>query len=436
MYKDMKTQYIIPLIITAMLSSCSPDPSTDLLASYGFGFLESNEERLLAGETSGSTLNYYVYTDEYSRADSLMVVFEALIGGGSVTQEYDYILPGDTLEAQWQLGSDEVRQVLEASVYDMQGNHLSFARRTAYGFRENEWDGINIFPDGNMRDMVADTATGMTLMISNMLYRQGDSYFLWKQVNDQVFAAAGIPVTVEIDSDGVVYASTWRGEVLRSNDHGQSWTICTKPYPERYQYVYNYVANDNSLWSFVPGYTVKRSLDGGDTWNEMDGDMGDVGFGDVFRLDNGNLVYHGSDCCSLYMSDDDGQSWTNIPTPGYSVKLFVGDNDELIIVTQESGMSIYHSDDYGTTFTLVHRVMPQFGTIMHNTFTRYGDFYYVLIPGFGILKTYDLKEYENYWINTDLMDLFIDHNGVLIAKDHDYETVYYRNNTDRNFYFR
>lgn len=38
-------------------------------------------------------------------------------------------------------------------------------------------------------------------------------------------------------------------------------------------------------------------------------------------------------------------------------------------------------------------------------------------------------EYENYRVNTDLMDLFIDHKGVLIAKDHDYETVYYRNNT-------
>ncbi|HCC69554.1 MAG TPA: hypothetical protein DEQ09_00140 [Bacteroidales bacterium] len=67
---------------------------------------------------------------------------------------------------------------------------------------------------------------------------------------------------------------------------------------------------------------------------------------------------------------------------------------------------------------------------MLNTFTRYDDFYYVLIQGFGIMKTYDLVNYDNYWRNDDLLDLFIDHNGVLIAKDWDYKTVYYRNNTE------
>jgi len=34
------------------------------------------------------------------------------------------------------------------------------------------------------------------------------------------------------------------------------------------------------------------------------------------------------------------------------------------------------------------------------------------------------REDENYRVNTDLMDLLIDHNGVLIAKDHDYQTLY------------
>lgn len=81
-------------------------------------------------------------------------------------------------------------------------------------------------------------------------------------------------------------------------------------------------------------------------------------------------------------------------------------------------------------FTNVHSVSPQFITSMLNTFTRYDDFYYVLIQGFGIMKTYDLVNYDNYWRNDDLLDLFIDHNGVLIAKDWDYKTVYYRNNTE------
>jgi hypothetical protein len=53
----------------------------------------------------------------------------------------------------------------------------------------------------------------------------------------------------------------------------------------------------------------------------------------------------------------------------------------------------------------------------------------VLIPGYGILKSGDLIVYEDYWINSALRNLFIDHNGVLIARELGNNTVHYRNNT-------
>jgi len=66
---------------------------------------------------------------------------------------------------------------------------------------------------------------------------------------------------------------------------------------------------------------------------------------------------------------------------------------------------------------------------MENTFNKWGNFYYIIIPGYGILKSSDLIHYEVYWHNTDLRNLFIDYNGVLIAKDWDWKTVYYRKNS-------
>jgi hypothetical protein len=67
---------------------------------------------------------------------------------------------------------------------------------------------------------------------------------------------------------------------------------------------------------------------------------------------------------------------------------------------------------------------------MDKLFNKWGNFYYVLMPGFGILKSYDLNTYDVYWTNKNLNKLFIDHNGVMIAKDWNMNTVYYRKNTE------
>lgn len=426
----MKKTYIVAAVMFSMLVSCTPDPSQRVIENYSFNFYSNSPERLEAGEVNDVALTFNDYSSELAGTDSVRVVFETKTGGGNITQESDYVPAGESLEAEWVMGTESTKQLLRASLFDLQGNYLTYVDNTAYGFRDNEWNAIDLTPDGRMRDIVTDPDYDLSLMVSDGLYRQADKYFLWEKVNDPLFESEGNPRTVEIDKNGVIYISTWKGEILKSTDHAESWTMCTKPYPDRPYFIYNYVANDNSVWAFVHEYPIKRSLDGGETWEEIGGDLSDHGFGDVFRLDNGNLLYHGSDCCSLYMSDDDGTTWTPVPTPGYSIKLFVGDNDEIIIVTQVSGIGIYISTDYGENFTSVHAVSPQFGTSMNNTFTWYDDFYYVLIPGFGIMKTYDLVNYENYWRNDDLLDLFIDHNGVLIAKDWDYKTVYYRNNTE------
>jgi hypothetical protein len=191
-----------------------------------------------------------------------------------------------------------------------------------------------------------------------------------------------------------------------------------------------HVSNDNYIWIYKFDYPTKYSKDGGNTWLTAGSGLSSYGFGDVFRLKNGSLLFHGSNCCSLSRSDDDGATWTHIATPGLSTKLYVNEKDEIFICTQLSGCWIYKSTDMGATFQSVYGVSPVFGTTMDNVFNKWKDFYYILIPGFGILKSSDLTHYQIYWLNYDLENLFIDHNGVLIAKDWNLKTVYYRKNTE------
>lgn len=190
------------------------------------------------------------------------------------------------------------------------------------------------------------------------------------------------------------------------------------------------IANDNYLWVFKFDMPTKFSADGGMTWQTAGSEIWECGIGDVFRLKDGSLLFHGSNTSTLHRSWDNGQTWTHINTPGLSTKLYVNSNDEIFVCNQEGGFLIYKSGDPGASFMRLYTVFPQFGTDLDNIFNKWKDICYILVPGYGILKSSDLNTYETYWANQDLNNLFIDHNGVLIAKDWDNKTVYYRKNTD------
>jgi hypothetical protein len=283
-----------------------------------------------------------------------------------------------------------------------------------------------------MTGMVADTINRFTLMIdNNQIYKEGSRYYLWAPVNDPLLVS---PRTLMMDSKGIIYVSTWTGELVKSMDHGNSWETCTKPFPDRPYYFYPYISNDNYVWAFAWDHPIKFSKDGGMTWTDLpDGNPVIAGgFGDIYRLKDGSLLYHGSGCCSLNRSFDNGLTWTKIETPGYSIKIFINEKEEFFLVSQGPGtIVIYKSADYGQTFSSLYSVAPKFVTDMENTFNKQGSFYYIILPGYGILKSSDLSTYDLYWFNNNLNKLFIDHNGVLIAKDWNMNTVYYRKNSSK-----
>lgn len=428
---NMKTRIIIAAIIISTVLSCTEDPAVKLLEKYDFYFDTAQGARLLEGESMDVSLWFYVQTNTSAPVDSVRVHFEPVTGGGTVSKPAGYVASGKSTGTVWTMGDESFTQVLRASAYDLSGKFVTSVDLTAYSFRENEWDEVTDSPESRIMGMAADTVNDVTFMITfNKLYKQGARYYIWDEVTDPVFQSLDTPREVEIDRNGVFYVSTSGGVVYRSADHGESWRACTKPWPDRSHYLHLHVSNDNRLWIYTADETVRYSDDGGMTWHNAGSAMTPHGVGDIFRMKNGSLVMDGLDCCSVMISDDDGQTWSNVNTPDYTQKLYVTGDDEIFICADVGTTeTIYSSTDPETGFGYVHSVAPSFRTSMDNIFNKWDNFYYVAIPGYGIMKSYDLKVYEDYWINRDLINLFIDHNGVMLVKDYDYQTVYYRRNS-------
>ena len=408
-----------------------PDPEVKLVKNYSFGFMTQGGQKFLSGEWINDSITFYGNDNNNAQKDSVKVLFEVVKGGGTVTVPSAYTNKSGYVTTKWKLGTQSFEQELRAITYDTSGNYLTSTNLMEYGFRENAWDTCTFSPDGNIMEMFADTINKFTLMITNnQIYSEGEKYYLWLPVNDPLLV---LPRTLMMDKNGVIYVSTWNGELVKSSDHGRSWEACTKPFPDRPYYFYPYISNDNYVWAFAWDHPIKYSKDAGVSWIDLPEGNPIIagGFGDVFRLKDGSLLYHGSGCCSLNRSFDNGLTWTKIVTPGYSIKIFVNDKDEFFLVSQGPGtLVIYKSTDYGASFSSMYSVSPEFVTDMEHTFIKRGQFYYILLPGFGILKSFDLISYNIYWINNNLNNLFIDHNGVMIAKDWNMNTVYYRKNTE------
>ncbi|MGC1391153.1 MAG: sialidase family protein [Bacteroidales bacterium] len=427
-----RTVLLVALFYFVLSCDRYPEPSVKTLEDYSFAFLTNQGSKYFAGEWVSDSIKFYAVKSNNPLKDSLKVLFDVAKGGGNITIASAYTDKNGFAYTGWKLGSGSFEQKLTAKTYDGSRNYLTSSDLTEYGFKNNAWDTCKLFPDGSINGMVADTVYKVTFMVTNnTVYRQGDRYYQWEQVNDPALV---YPRTINMDRNGVIYVSTWSGEMIKSTDHGVSWKTCTKPYPDRPYYIYDYVSNDNYVWVFAWDHQIKFSKDGGTTWTEIGALSGLAagGLGDIYRLKDGSLLFSGSDCCNIYRSFDDGLSWTIIKTPDNLLKLYVSDKDEIFVICQGPGIiTIYKSSDYGVSYSSLYAVAPQFVTEMDNIFNRWGDFYYVLMPGFGILKSSDLNNYELYWTNYNLNNLFIDHNGVLIAKDWNMNTVYYRKNTGK-----
>ncbi|MBN2862576.1 MAG: exo-alpha-sialidase [Bacteroidales bacterium] len=425
----MKVKGIIKCLLFAsmlgVIISCTPEPYTILHADYNFWFESASTPRLLPGESLDVIFRAENNMDPGE--NDLKLRFNVMGGGGSVSPGQVYTDDSGLATASWQLGSETFHQMIRASVYNKSGQHLTDKYLKAYSFIDDRWLDITGDFDGSVAALVADTVNDVTFMLAkNKIYKQGNRYFLWEELTDDLLQ---VPMTLDIDGNGVIYVTTSVGNVIKSVDHGVSWISCTKPYSGPYN-IYLHISSDNYLWIFKENSTPKLSKDGGNTWVNMDIEMSYSGLCNIFRLADGSILYHGVDSRILNRSYDDGATWTTNIMLHYFRTIYVNEKDEIFAFAQENGsFGIYKSTDLGASFFELHSVYPYSGATVETNIKQWGDLYYIVMPGFGILKSSDLEHFTNYWQENALHDLFIDHNSNLIAKGYNNNTVYYQHNT-------
>jgi photosystem II stability/assembly factor-like uncharacterized protein len=422
----MKLKYIYLLGLLVILSCNKYDgPSHETTKSYYFS-KDGDAQKTLAGTYFPDSVKIHVSGSEYGiAAQNITAKFSIESGGGSVDASNVAIVNG-IASTKWKSGAENCVQRLRADIYNIKNEYISSTYFNACAFRKGVWDSVKIGPDIQIADVLADTIAKKTWMITNTgLYVPDDIYFNWKQIYFQQVN----PFSIHGDKKGYIYFSTWNGQIFKSTDSGTSWNTCSSPIPGHPYYYYMTVSNDGYLWTSTPQYnrSLRCSRDGGNTWSaDTVGLLTSDLVGDIFRLSNGDILYHSSSNLKLYKSTDDGKSWKNMPCPVYSTKLFVTQKDEIIIYNQDFGITIYKSTDLGKTFKKVYNAWPEYRTTaMSKIIVKKDNYYYCLIAGFGIVRTTDFENFETFWLNKSIVYLYLTYDGVLITKGLTNNVVYY-----------
>ena len=178
------------------------------------------------------------------------------------------------------------------------------------------------------------------------VHRTVDGGNSWTQVFvDNTFAQT---LNLIHGSDGKVYIMLDTGPSFVSTDNGATWTEMSDFGPAWQQRTYLFVTSNGTL--LAGGNKIARSTDGGASWSDAINFLPEL-FRGATELSSGTIVAASNH--SIYTSDDDGASWTEIDSHPFSAALRVmtiaGDGSSVYVGTK---LGVYASSDQGQTWEL------------------------------------------------------------------------------------
>jgi hypothetical protein len=116
-----------------------------------------------------------------------------------------------------------------------------------------------------------------------------------------------------------IYTGTDDANVWRSKDYGETWQLITEGLPYRYCMSIEtdpdvaetvYVTFSGFRWADSAGH-VYKSIDAGDTWTNISGDLSDIPVNDILidKNEETSTLYIATDV-GVYVSYNDGENWS------------------------------------------------------------------------------------------------------------------------------
>lgn len=218
-----------------------------------------------------------------------------------------------------------------------------------------------------------------------------DASIGWTNINDFMASLSIATLTYDPNDKSTFYLGT--GErytfdfaglgIWKSTDGGENWTRLSNT--SGFSYVPKMVVTANSTIIAATANGIKRSIDGGDTW-ESPG-TADVDMADVEIASNGDL-FAGDFAGKVHKSTDDGVTWTSVkPSSGGSrVEIGISESSsDVIFAMAASGGNVAwlaKSSDGGTNWSDldIPKYSSQDCSESSDDFTR-GQAWYDLILG-------------------------------------------------------
>lgn len=193
------------------------------------------------------------------------------------------------------------------------------------------------------------------------LFRSDDGATTWGQMSDsgtwansQMYVARSSPNILYMLHDE---ASFGRGTVLRSADHGDTWTTMARPDGPGETWQLAVDPTDEDVVYAASSGGLSRSMDGGASWSRVLTPSGPTAMGSVgLDPDNVSRVYGGHAYSGLYRSLDAGASWeqsNNGLTATWFTGLDIVRDAPATVYAGVRGMGFLKSTDGGETWSVI-----------------------------------------------------------------------------------